>query len=153
MKEHSISVIFLTVTSKSGRGKCTIDCYWELQLIEKNFIPDCIFPTVSIISKSSSLWSVFLKSSVWSKTSDNLVVNLFQSFVSHSQIVSTLHPISLNAFWFFRSRVTFPSNFVTQNSVFDLGIVDILHPWCLCQKQPWTRTINLCLKDKVRFPR
>jgi hypothetical protein len=62
---------------------------------------------------------------------------------SHSQITKTRQPPAINAALTLASRVTFLSNFSIQNLVLLFGVVAILQPSCLCQKQPWTKTTVL----------
>ena len=70
----------------------------------------------------------------------NISLILFSSFkrslVSHSQISTTCHPIVVNLYETSLNLSTFRSNFGIQYSLFDLGIVALLHPLCWCQKQP-----------------
>ena len=61
------------------------------------------------------------------------------SDISHSHITSTLHPFSVNLTRLFLSRSIFLSNFFCQYFSLLFGILDILHPWCWCQKQPLTK--------------
>ena len=54
-----------------------------------------------------------------------------------------LHPASISFSLCKVSFCTFLSNFFCQNSTQLLGIYSSLHPICLCQKQPFTKTTAL----------
>ena len=59
-------------------------------------------------------------------------------FSSHSQTISTFHPISVSLFWFSLSRSTFRLILGIQYSILEEGHTNRLQ-LCLCQKQPFTK--------------
>lgn len=67
------------------------------------------------------------------------IVSSNDFFNSHSHIVMTFQPISLNSWLCLMSFSILRWNFCCQYSELVLGVVVYLHPSCLCQKQPWTK--------------
>ena len=68
--------------------------------------------------------------------------NMLSFTVSHSQTVSTLHPISFNFWQFSKSRCSTLLNFALQNSRLLVG-KEVRGQPCWCQKQPFTKIASL----------
>lgn len=64
--------------------------------------------------------------------------------VQHSHTLNTRHPCFRSFRMLRLSRCTFPLRFVCQNSAFVAGINLPYLQRCMCQKQPWTKIIDLC---------
>jgi hypothetical protein len=67
------------------------------------------------------------------------IVSSNDFFNSHSHIVMTFQPISLNSWLCLMSFSILRWNFCCQYSELVLGVAAYLQPSCLCQKQPWTK--------------
>ena len=63
--------------------------------------------------------------------------------VWHSQMTITCQPKAFKALALDWSRDRFDNSFLSQYSTLVDGIDARLHPWCWCQKHPFTRMIFL----------
>src|SRR5689334_19773333 len=59
--------------------------------------------------------------------------------VSHSQITIVLQSSLRSARWWSLSRAALPLSFFSHHSRRWVGVAQLLHPLCRCQKQPWTK--------------
>jgi hypothetical protein len=68
--------------------------------------------------------------------------SLLTSRLSHSQIISTRHPMFSSAATARASRSTFAASLGSQYSLRLFGLEARRQPGCWCQKHPWTKIAN-----------
>ena len=80
------------------------------------------------------------------KNTASLFLSLFTSPISHSHIMSTFQPSRSSSAVLRRSRRTFPRRFSSQNLLLVFGLTLPYRQLWMCQKQPCTKMILLCLR-------